>query len=156
MITNQPVKNPDARTDTRTRMPLLVVATYSFFWNAVLAQFEVITLDHLGSRYNRYSQVRVWGSIGFIGTVVGLGWLFDVIAVTALPVVMALLLGGIWLCSLWVTDTRGRYRQASGVWLGSARRSPWSRRHPNNRLPRPRCPGCRHPDRSAARRYRSR
>ncbi len=107
---------------TRFAWLLLVVATYSFFWNAVLAQFEVITLDHLGSRYNRYSQVRVWGSIGFIGTVVGLGWLFDVIAVTALPVVMALLLGGIWLCSLWVTDTRGRYRQASGVGLGKVLR----------------------------------
>jgi PPP family 3-phenylpropionic acid transporter len=89
---------------------MLVVTAYSFFWNAVLAQFEVITLDHLGSAYNRYSQIRVWGSVGFIGAVVGLGWLFDVVAITALPVVMAGLLAAIWLCSLRVADTDGQTR----------------------------------------------
>jgi PPP family 3-phenylpropionic acid transporter len=81
---------------------MLVVAGYSFFWNAVLPQFEVITLGHLGGEHERYSQVRVWGSIGFVGAVVGLGWLFDVLPVGLLPWIMAGLLAMIWLCSLWV------------------------------------------------------
>ncbi len=101
---------------------MLVVAAYSFFWNAVLAQFEVITLDHLGSEYNRYSQVRVWGSVGFIGAVVGLGWLFDLISVTALPVVMVSLLGGIWVCSLRVRDGAKQLRRASSKGLGEVLR----------------------------------
>lgn len=83
---------------------LLVVVAYSFFWNAVLAQFEVITLDHLGKAYTRYSQVRVWGSVGFIGTVLALGLVFDIVAISWLPVIMALLLAGIWACSLWVSS----------------------------------------------------
>jgi PPP family 3-phenylpropionic acid transporter len=81
-----------------------IVAAYSFFWNAVLAQFEVVTLAHLGSRYQNYSRIRVWGSVGFIGAVVGLGYLFDVIALTWLPVLLFALLAGIWLSSLAVGE----------------------------------------------------
>jgi MFS family permease len=47
----------------------LVVTAYSFFWNAVLAQFEVITITHLAGRYHSYSRIRLWGSIGFIAAV---------------------------------------------------------------------------------------
>lgn len=101
---------------------MLVVAAFSFFWNAVLPQFEVITLDHLASEYNRYSQVRVWGSVGFIGAVVGLGWLFDLIPVTGLPLVMGALLAGIWLCSLWVRDGKRAVRHSSAAGLGEVLR----------------------------------
>ncbi len=55
----------------------LVVVSYSFFWNAVLAQFDVVTLSHLAGRYARYSQIRVWGSVGFIVAVLGVGWWLD-------------------------------------------------------------------------------
>src|SRR5690606_30702362 len=48
----------------------LVMALHAFFWHAVLPQFEVITLAHLHGQTARYSQVRLWGSIGFILTVV--------------------------------------------------------------------------------------
>ncbi|HCH77155.1 MAG TPA: MFS transporter, partial [Pseudomonas sp.] len=51
----------------------LVMALHAFFWHAVLPQFEVITLAHLHEQTERYSQVRLWGSIGFIFAVVGLG-----------------------------------------------------------------------------------
>ncbi len=34
---------------------------HAFFWHAILAQFEVITLAHLGSQSERYSQLRLWG-----------------------------------------------------------------------------------------------
>lgn len=80
----------------------LVMATFSFFWNAVLPQFEVLTLSHLGENGERYSQIRLWGSIGFIITVVGLGGLFDLIAVSWLPHILLLIMLLIWFNSLLV------------------------------------------------------
>ncbi|WP_101760364.1 MFS transporter [Oceanicoccus sp. KOV_DT_Chl] len=84
----------------------LVIAGYSFFWNAVLAQFEVATLSHLNGRYQRYSQIRLWGSVGFIVAVALLGFYFDWYAVTVLPWVIVLLLLGIWLSSLLVDEKK--------------------------------------------------
>ena len=83
---------------------IFVVITFSFFWNAVLSQFEVLTLAHLGRQYNRYSQIRVWGSIGFIVAVVVLGLLFDFVSIQMLPLVMCFFLGGIWIFSLLVPE----------------------------------------------------
>ncbi|NVK41293.1 MAG: MFS transporter [Oceanospirillaceae bacterium] len=78
-----------------------VMFGFSFFWNAVLPQFEVITLRQLGDRHARYSQVRVWGSVGFIATVLGLGWLLDVTGIALLPWVMMVLMLLIW-CNSWL------------------------------------------------------
>lgn len=83
----------------------IIIASYSFFWNAVLAQFEVVTLSHLGARYQRYGQIRVWGSIGFIITVTILGYSFDYISISWLPWVVVFLLLGIWLSSLTINET---------------------------------------------------
>ena len=55
----------------------LVMAGFNFFWNAILPQFEVITLQHLRHNAKRYSRIRLWGSIGFILSVTGLGWFFQ-------------------------------------------------------------------------------
>ena len=74
----------------------LLMGLFSFFWTAVLPQFEVITLHNLGSERARYSQVRVWGSIGFICTVLALGRLFDAVELDWLPVCLLVLLGLIW------------------------------------------------------------
>ncbi|ARN76110.1 MFS transporter [Oceanicoccus sagamiensis] len=82
----------------------IIIAGYSFFWNAVLAQFEVVTLSHLGTRYQRYSQIRVWGSIGFIIAVTLLGYSFDYLSISWLPWVIVFLLLGIWLSSLTVNE----------------------------------------------------
>lgn len=102
---------------------LLVILAYSFFWNAVLAQFEVITLDHLGKAYNRYSQVRVWGSVGFIGTVMALGLAFDIFSISWLPVIMAAILGGIWVCSLRVSDAAVERRPSAAQGLAQVLRN---------------------------------
>ncbi len=80
----------------------LVMLGFSFFWNAVLPQFEVITLSWLGAQRNRYSRIRLWGSIGFVVTVAGLGWLLDWLDVRGLPLVMLGLMVLIWLNALWV------------------------------------------------------
>ena len=84
----------------------MVVAGYSFFWNAILSQFDVVTLSHLGSRYQRYSQIRLWGSLGFIAAVIALGAVFDVLEIQWLPWIVLGLLASLWLSSLCVADAK--------------------------------------------------
>lgn len=77
---------------------------FSFFWNAALPQFEAVTLSHLRQDSHRYSMIRVWGSIGFILTVVGIGKGLDYYSIKNLPVVVFCLLSGIWFMSLLVPE----------------------------------------------------
>ncbi|HEY9034826.1 MAG TPA: MFS transporter, partial [Pseudomonadales bacterium] len=92
---------------------LVIVALYSFFWNAVLSLFEVITLRHLREHTHRYTQVRLWGSVGFVVAVAGLGALFDVVDIRWLPLVLAVILAAIWLASLLVDEVPAEPRQVS-------------------------------------------
>ena len=82
----------------------LVMSVFSFFWNAALPQFEATTLNHLGSDTQRYSSIRLWGSIGFILMVASLGVVFDSTGMDLLPYVLVVLFAGIWLSSLWVPE----------------------------------------------------
>ncbi|HSC75193.1 MAG TPA: MFS transporter [Pseudomonadales bacterium] len=82
----------------------LIIFLYSFFWNAVLAQFEAVTLVYLGAQPERYSRVRLWGSIGFITAVSLFGWLFDYVPLSVFPILVALGLLTIFLSSWMVTD----------------------------------------------------
>ncbi|MFT7406396.1 MFS transporter [Zhongshania sp.] len=81
-----------------------VVVAYSFFWNAVLAQFDVVTLSHLVGRYGRYSLIRVWGSVGFIAAVLAVGWWLDRYPIVHLLYIITVLLTSIWLASLLVSE----------------------------------------------------
>ncbi|EAR61746.1 MFS transporter [Neptuniibacter caesariensis] len=80
----------------------LVMLGFSFFWNAVLPQFEVITLRQLGDAKNRYSRIRLWGSVGFIIAVVGIGALLDYLSITWLPWIMLAMMLLIWLNTLLI------------------------------------------------------
>ena len=82
----------------------LVMALHAFFWHAVLPQFEVITLAHLQEQTARYSQIRLWGSIGFIVAVIGLGELFQRFSPGLFPAMVALILAGILVGTLWVPN----------------------------------------------------
>ena len=82
----------------------LVMALHAFFWHAVLPQFEVITLAHLREQASRYSQIRLWGSIGFIVAVVGLGALFERLGLDVYPVAVMAVMVGIGISSIWVPD----------------------------------------------------
>ena len=93
----------------------LVVVSFSFFWNASLPQVEVTTFNHLGSQAHRYGGIRLWGSIGFIASVAGLGPLLDHFGTGLLPPVLMVLFSAIWLSSLWVPE-----RSISPVALGHA------------------------------------
>lgn len=80
----------------------LVIGLYTFFWNAILPQYEVLTLASLAGRYQYYSLIRLWGSVGFIAAVVLLGMGLDWLSIVWLPHALAIMLAGIWLCSLTV------------------------------------------------------
>jgi len=67
---------------------IIIICLYSFFWNALLAQFEVVTFDYLKDQPQAYSRIRLWGSVGFILSVAALGVLFDVIKVHWLPAIL--------------------------------------------------------------------
>ncbi len=85
----------------------LVIAGFSFFWNASLPQFEAVTLSHLGADSHRYSSIRLWGSIGFILAVVALGPVLDRFGAGLLPGVLIVLFAAIWLSSLSVPEAPG-------------------------------------------------
>lgn len=88
----------------------LVMAGFNFFWNAILPQFEVITLQHLRHNAQHYSRIRLWGSIGFIVAVVGLGWFFERHSVETLPWVVSLFMGLIIAAAMLVSQPAGERR----------------------------------------------
>ena len=73
----------------------LVMSLISFFWSASLPLVEATTLTHLKERTERYGNIRLWGSIGFILVVVGLGTLLDHRPIGDLLWVVLLLLVGV-------------------------------------------------------------
>lgn len=78
----------------------ILMFVFSFFQNAILAQFEAITLFWLGDqRDHLYGKVRKWGSIGFIIAVFGLGKVFDVLSIHYLPIVLMSIAAFTWLWS---------------------------------------------------------
>ncbi len=83
---------------------VLVMAGFGFFWNASLPQFEALTLNHLGEQARRYSWIRLWGSIGFILSVVSLPPLLEQQGLVRVLDAMLLLFGGIWLATWLVRD----------------------------------------------------
>jgi PPP family 3-phenylpropionic acid transporter len=54
-----------------------VMAAFGLFYNAVMPQFEAMTLAALGADTHRYGRVRVWGSIGFLVVASTYGALLD-------------------------------------------------------------------------------
>jgi MFS transporter, PPP family, 3-phenylpropionic acid transporter len=68
----------------------LFMTAYSIFWHALLSQFEVVALVHLLPYKGDYSRVRLWGSVGFVAAVLGLGPILDAAGILPLP----------WLCAV--------------------------------------------------------
>lgn len=79
------------------------MCVFCFAYNAVMPQFEALTLSHLVGRSERYGGIRVWGSIGFIVVVALFGALFDHWPITRLPLLMLPLYGGL-LASSFTND----------------------------------------------------
>lgn len=95
----------------------LITVGFSFFWNAALPQFEAATLFHLKKEPHRYSQIRLWGSIGFIVTVLLIGWLVDILSIDYLPEIIICLLSMIWLVSLMTPETNSIHKTETPISL---------------------------------------
>jgi PPP family 3-phenylpropionic acid transporter len=95
-----------------------ILALLSFFWTAALPLVEALTLANLKHRIERYGPIRLWGSIGFILAVQGVGALLDWVPVQRLLALCVLCLGACWAVSLCLADvpvdstrkTQGRLR----------------------------------------------
>ena len=82
-----------------------VSLSFSMFWNATLPQFEAATLFHLHNRLSHhYSRIRLWGSIGFIVAVLGIGRLLDRVGPEPLPYLIISLLSLNFLVALSIPD----------------------------------------------------
>lgn len=80
---------------------VLVMLVYASLYNAIMPQFEALTLAQLGARRSLYGRVRVWGSVGFVVSNLAFGALlqtlgYDRLVVLLLPV-FALLVVSTWL-----------------------------------------------------------
>jgi PPP family 3-phenylpropionic acid transporter len=76
------------------------LAVYTFFWNAILAQLEVITLETLGDKAYNYGKIRSFGSAGYICLVVGGGFAIDAWGTEVLPIIGMSLFIGLLACAL--------------------------------------------------------
>lgn len=95
-----------------------VMLLLSFFWSASLPLIETVTLGHLGDRFDRYGRIRMWGSVGFIGAVIGLGYLLDYSGIQALLWVVFGLLTAVSLFSLRISEsaTHTNHTDLRSIW----------------------------------------
>lgn len=78
----------------------LVMMVFSFFWHAALPQFEANTMNHLGGKGAEYSRIRLWGSVGFIITVLLFGELIAHYGVGVLPWLVLVMFAGLWIATM--------------------------------------------------------
>ncbi len=100
---------------TRDFVGLLIgLAILHFFWSASLPLVEALTLGHLAAHPERYGRIRLWGSVGFIVTVTGVGFLLDAAPISSQLWVSWALLLGTFLSALTLTETRGHSGLVAG------------------------------------------
>jgi PPP family 3-phenylpropionic acid transporter len=92
----------------------VAMCVFCFAYNAVMPQFEALTLSHLVGRVERYGRIRVWGSIGFIAIVGAFGVVLDHVAMTLLPLLMLPLYAGLFASSC-VNDYGSMHRDAAAA-----------------------------------------
>lgn len=97
-----------------------VTVIYAFFWNAALPQFEAVTFTLLGKDEGRYGRIRLWGSVGFIVSVMGLAPLVQHWGIQWLLVWVTIMLAGILISSLLLNVHSNRIQPlsetAAGFW----------------------------------------
>lgn len=90
----------------QTLVPLLgAMALLAFFWSAALPLMETVVFDHLHAEPARYSRVRIWGSIGYIVTVLATGALLDYLPPASVLWMSFPLMGGILAFALLVPES---------------------------------------------------
>ncbi len=84
----------------------IVMFSFCVFWNASLPQLEAATLNHLKERRDKYGQVRLWGSVGFIVMVQSLGLIMDVTGPSAILPAGAIALLSVFFASLLMRNPK--------------------------------------------------
>ena len=103
---------------------LLAMVFMAFFWSAALPLIESLTFRHLDTRPGSYGRIRLWGSVGFIAAVVGLGYVLDYVEIDFSLVVIALLLAGVVACSFTLPEATEKKRARGVVRLSTTLRKP--------------------------------
>ena len=64
----------------------LVLCSFSFFWDAILSQFDAVTFEHLGDNGRVwYPRIRGVGSAGFVVLAIASGYWFDAFPIAHWP-----------------------------------------------------------------------
>ena len=103
---------------------LACIALWCFFWSAALPLMEATTLDHLGGRSGGYGRIRLWGSVGFIAAVVGVGWILDRADIALLLWIVGATLIGILLCAWRIPEAAHALPDARAAAIGTVLRRP--------------------------------
>lgn len=98
----------------------VIMTAFSFFWHASLPILEVSTMNHTAAQPGAYGRVRLWGSIGFIVSVLVLGAVIEDFGPRWVLPALLLCMLGIALYSMSLPETRiadadvhpGRFRDA--------------------------------------------
>jgi PPP family 3-phenylpropionic acid transporter len=85
-----------------------VMMLFSFFWNAILPQYEAGTMNHLGENHHRYSFIRSWGSIGFIMMVMLAGPMIDERGVQVILPILTVAFVMIWIATMFTPSDQGQ------------------------------------------------
>jgi PPP family 3-phenylpropionic acid transporter len=95
-----------------------VMMAMSFFWCASLPLVESITLGHLGDGAEGYGRIRLWGSVGFIVAVLGLGYVLDYAPIKVLLWVVLGLMAGVLVFARWIPEPHvaAHHNDAFPVW----------------------------------------
>ncbi|MCF8177271.1 MAG: MFS transporter [Sulfuritalea sp.] len=93
---------------------LIGMAVLHFFWSASLPLVEALTLGHLAAHPERYGRIRLWGSVGFIVAVMGVGRLLDSAPISSQLWVSWALLLGTFLSGLTLVEVKGHANLVAG------------------------------------------
>jgi PPP family 3-phenylpropionic acid transporter len=97
---------------------LVCIGLMCVFWSAPMPLLEAVTLGHLKEASSGYGRIRLWGSIGFIATVVGLGYLLDYVAIRVLLWAILGLMTGTLLVTFWLPEVAIPHHESAqaSVW----------------------------------------
>lgn len=85
---------------------LVMMGLVWFFWSAALPLVEAMTLDRLVGRAEQYGRIRLWGSLGFIASVAGLGALLDYLPIAVVLWACLLMLACVLASALGLAETK--------------------------------------------------
>src|SRR5207244_13262286 len=89
---------------------IVIMLAMSLFWSASLPLMEALTFGHLRHAAERYGRIRLWGSLGFIAAVQGVGYLLDLLPLTAMLWISLALLAGAGIVAALTPDSEALVR----------------------------------------------